>query len=800
MISLYLKYVLISLFSFVFFRHLIKSSQMAVLCALLWTFSGYNVLWGQHYQFLTNMVFFTISMCALQLFLERDQKRFLLIPAIATLAYTNYFHLYMSCFMFGGYALSYLIIHQVKPKIIIKRLLFLFLSLVMAILIASEYMLPHLSAFFSSTRTSDVTGISSEYSLIYSPEYLLTFLSRLLTNNALGVGDDYTGSKNYYEAAILSVSVLFIFMLVFMVQTRWKKWIILITAILVVLLCLAPVSLLLGFSYEKQRWTYIYCFAEVVLIGIGIKCLFEKRKQSEIFQTLIRTVLISDIIYVAFLLILWIAQRKDIIILNTKSCCFVLLFLIMYSIFFLGFCYGKMRVQYAILSGIIVIELIVGNYATINDRSAVTTSEWYENMYYDKTKETVEWIHNQDSSIYRINKTYDSVFYNDQLVQRYAGTAVYSSINSSNLVSLFAGLGYTQLYNNSWNYIRISGEDLLSNTLLGVKYLIAKTEDDVNELYYERIYNDDEYIVYKAKYNLGFGYLYQNQISQATVEQASPSERLLSLTQAYYVTDADDEALSEDNQIFYMSDDMKKLEGFSFLAESDNVDIISSGESLVMEGTDDDMQLIFNIADIPEGWSVSSVSFTITAEGSSEVQLFYAGEEGSFTQEKSMTGNYEEGTSTFSFNLYGYDDVTALRIDPSMIRQNIVIESMEIELVRDDAIIENVKLLQENSMTDFSQTGNTFTGTINNTYEDGAMLCIPLVYSDHWVATVDGENIDVQNINGGLVGIELREGYHEIVITYVDNTQKIGRIIGVSAFAAYVIGVIVWRRKKDIQR
>lgn len=39
-------------------------------------------------------------------------------------------------------------------------------------------------------------------------------------------------------------------------------------------------------------------------------------------------------------------------------------------------------------------------------------------------------------------------------------------------------------------------------------------------------------------------------------------------------------------------------------------------------------------------------------------------------------------------------------------------------------------------MTDFAQDGNTFTGTRTNP-NASAMLCIPLIYSNSWTATVD---------------------------------------------------------------
>lgn len=82
-----------------FFRRLIRNNRVAVICSLLWIFSSYSILWGQHHQTLTNLVAFSISLYGLQLFLEDDRKRFLLILALAPLAYSSYLCFYTSCFL-----------------------------------------------------------------------------------------------------------------------------------------------------------------------------------------------------------------------------------------------------------------------------------------------------------------------------------------------------------------------------------------------------------------------------------------------------------------------------------------------------------------------------------------------------------------------------------------------------------------------------------------------------------------------------------------------------------------------------
>ena len=78
LISTYIKYCLIAAAALYFFTRLLGEEKTAFLCALLWTYSGYALLWGQHYRFLTVILAFTLAICAMQLFLEEDRKKFLM--------------------------------------------------------------------------------------------------------------------------------------------------------------------------------------------------------------------------------------------------------------------------------------------------------------------------------------------------------------------------------------------------------------------------------------------------------------------------------------------------------------------------------------------------------------------------------------------------------------------------------------------------------------------------------------------------------------------------------------------------
>lgn len=791
LVSLYLKYTCIALAALLFFRRLLKDSRLAVLCALLWTFSGYLALWGQHYQFLTAMAGFTLAMYGVQLFLEGDRKAVLLPPALAALAGTSYYFLYISCFLFAVYSIVYLRCSGAGAREILKKAGWFALAMLLAVGIAGVYMLPAVTGFLESTRGADVTGKNSAVAPLYSLDYILAFLGRFFSNNALGAGDSYQGPTNYYEVAMLSVSVLAVFSLVLLCQSRFRKRTAGIASGCAVLLCLPAASQLLGFAVDKLRWTYLLCFAEVILIGFGLKYLFAHREQEGFGRTIRRTVLISDGGGLLCIGLLWVTRGITGNGFCGRAYACALVFMAAYSVFLLLTPRWNARRSYVLLAALIAAELAAANYATVNDRGRTEMADWQESMYYDGTEEALQWILEQDDSLCRVNKTYNSVMYNDAMIQSYAGLGVYNSTNSAVLSRLYTEFGYSLIYGYASNWVRFSGIDGVESAYLGAKYVLTLPETVMDERFYRKVYATERCVVYKTRCDLGFGYVYQEEIGQSQVSAMSKLQRELALSKYYYVTDGAGE--NPDCRV-NTSDTATTVDLRPFYTQSVNCSVTGSG-GLEVAGTGDDMQLYFACPEIPEGWVVSGVNVTMTAERDAAVQLMLATEQFDATERYCDTVYYKAGTGTYRLDAVSWCGTRGVRLDLSDVCQNISVES--VELVMQDAaqLTENLAALGQNRMTDLTQEGDTFRGTVASR-ADGAMLCVPLVYNEHWQAAVDGAPAEVTNINGGLVGIRLDAGDHEITLTYVDRTRQWGWRLTVVSLAVYLLALLGWSKRK----
>ena len=76
--------------------------------------------------------------------------------------------------------------------------------------------------------------------------------------------------------------------------------------------------------------------------------------------------------------------------------------------------------------------------------------------------------------------------------------------------------------------------------------------------------------------------------------------------------------------------------------------------------------------------------------------------------------------------------------------------------------------LQKESLYDISYVDHELSGKINNTEIADAMSCLPIFYDNRWSTYIDGQKVTAYNINGGLTGISISPGEHDVRLTYSD--------------------------------
>lgn len=782
-IALFVRVITMAVFSYLFFKRIYRNQISAFLSSLIWVFCGYTVLWGQHYSFATGMAYFTMILYFLQMFIENDKKKKFLPLALAFCAYDNYYFFYMAGIFCVIYILYYSIIKKWGIKGCLKKELKLFLMALVAIGISAAALFPTLREFLLSVRGGELS-LSDTLGVLYSPMYLLTYAGRFMSNNILGIGENFSGAYNYYEAGVLATSLLFPYSLVMLFQGKRKKRAGIIFLISAAALVMPITSLIMNMNALKPRWTFILSLLMVICIGFFVDILVNREIEA---SQLKKTVIIANIAYGILFFVLFLAHKKNMIVLNKTVCIFILTCITVYSIVLWNYQKFPSKGIY-FLTVMIMAELVLTSYPTVNERKMISIEELNHGFYEDGTKEIVKKIKENDSSFYRVNKTYDSVFYNDALVQGYNGTAFYGNSNSKELINFYTSLDLSLLYGKT-HFIRIPYTREYLNSLLGVKYLIARKGEPVQGSYRE-FYSDEQFTVYKNEAFLPFGYLYENEIGKNEFNNLKGIEKDVALTKYYYFTEEVDESA-----LGPKLDEISTYDLIPLLKKTENCTAIEENAGLQISGMENDMQLTFDIPKLEEYQQPCQLKFTLTADQYTIAKVHVSTRE---AEENTINIGIASGTNVYYIDLENYKNIQSIRMNISEINQEIKMSQLVLETFDIDKMHQNIEKMQRTSAIRQEENGNSLSGTVENLYQREAMLCMPVIYDDNWKAYVDGKKQEVCNINGGLLGVSgIAAGRHEIRLVYSPVEVIAG--CGVSAVVSiiYLIAIVAsYRRKK----
>ena len=105
-----------------------------------------------------------------------------------------------------------------------------------------------------------------------------------------------------------------------------------------------------------------------------------------------------------------------------------------------------------------------------------------------------------------------------------------------------------------------------------------------------------------------------------------------------------------------------------------------------------------------------------------------------------------------------------------------------------DTYADRVAALQENVLENVKTEKNTVTGNI--TVDQDKMLVITLPYQSGWTAWVDGEEVELQQVNYQYMGVNLTAGTHSIRLHYQLPGLKLAFLITGGGLAAFVLIII----------
>ena len=808
LLFVFLQHLFTAVFAYGFFKALLKAKRPAVFAALIWGYTSYIVVWGQNYSFGVCILLFTASMFFLQLLLNRPSRLYFMLLSFtfALFIASNYYFFYMT----GVFTIFYVIFFTLsvrkkenRIKRMIKSLFTLALSALMSMAIACASILPIVMNFLGSARTGDTTRFDLKALLTpYGMKAYFTFLGRFFSASIMGSGSNFTGYLNFYETALLYTSALFFFALIY-VLFRKKS---VIQAILVVVLtagmlyCPAA-GKLLTFNIFSQRYSFMICFVEVIAIAILLKDILSlDMKTVPAFYV---SVLGAPIATAGVLFLLYMRRTALGYTLNKFAFLAAVAFIAVWTFWLIltGLMKNK---RMASIIGIVLLcaELLVTNQASIYDRACLTKTDYKTDYFNDGTQDAVAKIKESDSGLYRINTSTEYDFANEGLVDGFNATTTYSNTNPASIVSLSRAFGNYQL---SSNFFIAGCEQYYLYTLLAGKYLVCDLPDNEADSLeppcFKEIGRTESNITFENVNALPFGYLYRNEMDGADFVTMNSYEKMRALAKSYVLTEEIDETKKKD-----ADDHTKPAEGDTVLDlipkihTVNNCDLAPVGEDKIrVKSVGPDAYFFLDISDYYSEDAAETQFLHLAAERESikediDLEVFI------LTSEHPDLSDCISTTMPFNFIFNDSvimlpDRTTLLRIDlPD--DGELVFSAME--FITSKGASEDFKELQSTEITEVTFADDTYSATVTST-KTNSMLCIPLLYTPNWNATVNGSKVQVFNINGGLCGISLPKGTCEIKMTYeIPNFGIAVKVSAVSAGLCFLIGIIPpFRRKRE---
>ena len=813
LIYLYIQHNLTALLGYGYFSILLKNKDAAVIPALIWAYASYIVLWGQNYSFGTCILMFTLVMYLLQGAYDTGYKRyyFFLIPALALTLISNYYFYYMTAAFTAIYTLIYTLVAGDRRDLpegakrdnrilsVLLRLMRLLLIGLFSVVIGAVSVLPIISSFLTSNRTES----AQQYGIgiikhPYDLRTYLTFIGRFFSTDLFGTGNAFTGQLNYYEIAVLFVSTLFFFSVIYLLFS--KKGVIpviLLTALCAAMLYFRGAGWLLTFNISAQRYSFMICFVEVIAIAFFVRGLTDGPGKIRLaLSVIVAPAACAAILYglhhFAPLFNFDLSRRAVLIAAGSVLFYALLLFLQIFE---------KIRAGARVLLMLAVCaELVIANSASLYERDYVTRDEYASSLYNDGTQEAVSYITSLDDGFYRINTSTEYNYANEGMVDGFKSTTSYSSVNPASLHTLSRAHRVNQL---SDNFFIVGYDEYYLFTLLSGKYLITDNGEDrigdsMETSLFSQVDATDTNKIFVNNNSLPFGYLYHSQIRRSAFEDLDSFERMKVLTHAYYKTNGGDGNVSLREFDIHRGKVMPLIDKISHI---NNCDIVKNDDgtfTATARGEDPFFIMALNDALSDDEFEVQYLHIAVdpaktVADGTLQTFILSAAHPDLADCDNEiipMSAALPDITKLLP------DQTNNIRVDLS---DNSSVTFRDLSLIRDINAALEFQDLKATDISDISFENDVYSAVVKNPEESG-MLCIPIPYTSGWTATVNDDQVQVQNINGGLCGIELPKGTCKVKMTYGLPYLRLAATISAGGLAVwFILFILPFGRRKKIK-
>lgn len=751
-----------------------------IIGSLLYSCSGVMLCRGAWFHYATEIVMIVPFLIGLEKW-YRNHKSLFIVPAFAMLILSR-FATY-AC-IYTIYAFAYIVLrtlfdYKLSLLMCLKNIRAFAVKYFISLCLASISLIPGVIVFFNSARSGALNFILTLNSIETITANFLKFfqpnITGLFETGIINILEDLSGYSGI-------VTILLCMGLFFGTGIdRYHKTFFL-TILGLIIVFLLPACIVAEETFTISYYKSYNLWINIILIVIGVYLLEHLRFQ--------HMYIAGGAILTGFCFAVYKYKTfgKSLI---SGEIVTAIIFIMMYSLIFAH--YQKKLAPYLLLS-VVCLELGMGiRYSAKQTSGMAYLSQydiWTDYSYRYKSLGNMS----SDANFNRKAVIHNYVFTMHGEMNRYFGFDRYESVNNKEMVE------FTDLFFNDCGDLKnhvmlgLSSYRGLRN-MLSAKYICDDRGKNFSDSLNDFIINDNF---------VPLGYLYKYQISIDELQRYPTNIRDDIFSKAGIVTELLPELhkFRDDFIIQKICEYMAKIEKTNDLKPINNGSI----SRYLITGTDP-----WIIFDFPsEAVSANDIltidlDMTIKRKNNSPVntlryQIFYAGDDGEFSEKNSFYSSTRNGKALPYLNEYITPNIRFLRVDIGIPGQTLNVGDVKLSTYRVEPKDPSVKYtpyapLDKDSVCTLEKFSSTDIRLRANN-DEPRLLFLGIPYDKGWSLYDNGKEIEVMRVNVGFMGTYLAPGEHELILKY----RTPGLYEGAAISGATAIGLLViWLRRRKEQ-
>ncbi len=430
------------------------------------------------------------------------------------------------------------------------------------------------------------------------------------------------------------------------------------------------------------------------------------------------------------------------------------------------------------------------------DQDVVISSYTSYHEFIDEIQPIIDEVKAEDTSFYRMEKN-DHRKVCDPYAIGIRGLSGSTSTLNKETILFLQRMGYSS--RSHWS--KYLGGTPVSDSLLGIKYLVTKTNDQTVHPSWGDLYKTDEengYQVYLNPYAMAIAYVVNNDIQDLYFSDPNSEEAYAAHEDAEYTESDEPIELPELIPYEQLNNPFERMNAMitAMLGADEEVQLFKKIKNVKV--TTDNINLSFagghkKYSPLNSG-SDASLEYAVTPEANGIIYCFFASNyprEAKLAVNGTSYGTYFGNETQRIVALGDREAAKTIKVRLTLTQADMYIMNGETDFFWyiDEAVYEEVmaKLVQGNmQIEEYSES--YFKGTVT-TSEEFSTVFTSIPYDEGWQVYVDGEKVEIFKSLDALIAFEVdgEYGEHDIVLKYAPDAVRNGVLITVSGIILLIL-------------